>query len=120
MRRQSKAKKKAVKNEKAGMKRLDGVSSLEGGLVTLFILCACVITVAVSVLMGECRATIWKLFVRCKSCVLQCFKVIRRNMVRKFRRHQKITFVLKGFKAKRQRGFRRFRGHRKIYVKPVG
>jgi hypothetical protein len=47
--------------------RLEGVSSLEGGLVTLFILCGGLISLALSCFILECRFVVWKLFVELYS-----------------------------------------------------
>jgi hypothetical protein len=61
--RKNRGRKPLVKIKK---ERLEGVCSLEGGLITLFMLCGGLISLAaVSFIFLECRAIIWRLLVQC-------------------------------------------------------
>ncbi len=69
-----------AKKETAEKLRLDGVSSLSGGLVTLFILCGGVVCLAASCFIVECHLVIWKilnnvyikLYKRCRKKTVVC------------------------------------------------
>jgi hypothetical protein len=93
----SRLKKPVKEKEKKGM---EGVSSLGGGLVTLFILCSSVISLALITFMVECRHLIWKLLMRCrcrcKSCVLKGFKFCRQKVFINLRKRRN-TRVVKPF-----------------------
>jgi hypothetical protein len=72
----------AKKNNKKKV-RLDGVSSLEGGLVTLFILCGCLMSFAVlSFVFLECRDFSMKLLRECYFLFGGCLKAARRSFKR--------------------------------------
>jgi hypothetical protein len=87
-----------IKKEKEG---LEGISSLEGGLITLFMLCGCLISLAMaSFTFLECRHIIWKLLVKCcvhsslafKKCWIKVAKLTirKRKKVSKICHHQKM------------------------------
>jgi hypothetical protein len=73
-----------VKKEK---ERLEGVSSLSGGLITLFMLCGCLISLALTSfiflecrhivlkLLGICRNTLWKFLVKYYWSLSMAFEV---------------------------------------------
>jgi hypothetical protein len=71
--------------------RLEGVSSLEGGLVTLFILCGAGVGVTVIAFCFECRRMILERLIAIRKKVLKAFKTLsRKRKFVKFRRHRKI------------------------------
>jgi hypothetical protein len=66
---------KIVQNEN---KRIDGVSSLEGGLITLFILCGGLVSLTLTCFILECRHILWEALKYCyyflSSKVLKCWR----------------------------------------------
>jgi hypothetical protein len=76
--------------------RLEGVSSLSGGLVTLFILCGVVIILALSSFVVECCHIISKLLTQFYFKISSAFKMCHRKKY-KFERYRKIhvaSFVM--------------------------
>jgi hypothetical protein len=105
--RRNKLRKSAKDKENVKM-RLDGVSSLEGGLVTLFILCGALISLAVIEFCFECRRIIWETLKNGYKRVLKALKILRQNLIKIYDR------VLKMLTRKRK-GVK-FRSRRKIHV----
>jgi hypothetical protein len=64
--------------------RLEGACSLKGGLVTLFILCGAVISLAGIIFCLECRRII------CENVTNVLKMLTRKRKIEKFRRHRKI------------------------------
>jgi hypothetical protein len=88
--------------------RLEGVSSLEGGLVTLFILCGGGIGLTVLAFCFECRRAIWESLITICGKVL---KMLRQNLIKSCKR---VSNSLKMLTRKRKTV--KFRRHRKIHV----
>jgi hypothetical protein len=104
--------------EKAAVKdkvlRLEGVSSLEGGLVTLFILCGAGISLAGITFCFECRRIIWRSFRNGNKNILIVFKMLRQNLIKSCKR---VSNCLKMLTRKRKTV--KFRRHRKIHVETI-
>jgi hypothetical protein len=62
--------------------RPDGVSSMEGGLVTLFILCGVVILLALIFVGLECRHIILGILMNCYFNLCSTIKMCRRNLLK--------------------------------------
>jgi hypothetical protein len=94
--------------------RLEGVSSLEGGLVTLFILCGAGISLAGITFCFECRRIIWRSFRNGNKNILIVFKMLRQNLIKSCKR---VSNCLKMLTRKRKTV--KFRRHRKIHVETI-
>jgi hypothetical protein len=80
--------------------RLDGVSSLEGGLVTLFIFFAVMICLTWITFCLECRYIIWENLRIGYKRVSNVLKTLRQKKAIKFRRHRKIHAEIGMIKVK--------------------
>jgi hypothetical protein len=80
----------SYRKEKKDKIHIEGVSSLEGGLVTLFVLCGGFVSLALISIVIECRLMIWKslsglflhLFIGFKKCIK--FKRLKFNLTFNF------------------------------------
>jgi hypothetical protein len=99
---------KTVKNKEELV--LEGVSSLEGGLVTLFILCGVGIGLAVTAFGFECRRHIWESLITVCKRAFKVLKMLRQN-------YKSVLKLLKLLIRKRKSV--KFRHYRKIHVQTM-
>ena len=94
--------------------RLEGVSSLEGGLVTLFILCGAGISLAGITFCFECRRILLERLIKGYKNILKVLKMLRQNLIKFCKRVSNGLKMLTG-----NRKFLKFRRHQKIHVETI-